>query len=119
MTERIEVFSRDTLIAVRDVDYSERKLKVRNFLEPEGFNLYLLPFGKDTDPSWEDYLDFLRERCFPPNRTGAKRILKYLGLAEYDPIAIVHKTHGVMNDDYIWLRFDKETLRFEDVKFRD
>ncbi len=33
----------------------------------------------------------------------------------YNPWEIVRKTHGFLWDDYMWIRFEGETLTWEDV----
>ena len=40
-------------------------------------------------------------------------------VSEYNPWEIVKKTHGVMFEDFIWVRFEGEALVWEDVKIRD
>ncbi len=60
-------------------------------------------------------LEVLRLRCFDEGTQDTEENLRKLGLTEYDPLEIVRRTHGVLNDDYIWIRFPGEDLRAEDV----
>ena len=46
------------------------------------------------------------------------KLLDSLGMQAYNRWGIVHKTHGVMADDEIWLRFEGETLTHKDVCLR-
>lgn len=36
----------------------------------------------------------------------------------YEPFLICKKTHGVILGDYSWIRFEGETLTWEDVKIK-
>lgn len=60
-------------------------------------------FGNNAEPNWNDFLDFLEERCVPRTRIGINNILQEMGLDEYDPIRIVEKTQGRMAEDKQWL----------------
>lgn len=118
LIETIEVFSRDELICLLHADYANKEITAENLVEPEGIYLYLLPFGKNKNPTWGDYKHFLSTRTFPSGRADAKVILKGLGIDRYDADAIVRKTHGVMNDDFVWLRYPGENITFKDVRIR-
>lgn len=77
---------------------------VENFVtEP-----YLRPFGVRECVSYQDFLCLLEGRCFPKSRANAKQLLRDAGIDFYDPMQIVKKTHGVMSDDFFWIRFDNE-----------
>lgn len=52
---------------------------------------------------------------FSPTRANADELLESLGMQAYNRWG---KTHGVMADDEIWLRFEGETLRHKDVCLR-
>ena len=118
MQEDIEVFSRDELICIMHIDNANKQITITNFVEPEGMYLYFLPFGKNKNPTWENYKHFLSKRTFSPGRADAKVLLKGLKIDRYDPDAIVRKTHGVMNDDFVWLRYPGEKIEFKDVRVR-
>ncbi|MBQ9278218.1 MAG: hypothetical protein IJ224_06245 [Lachnospiraceae bacterium] len=60
----------------------------------------------------------MQERVLPPCRCDEK-MLKHLGLTEYNAYKILRQTHGVDVDDFKWLRFDGESLTWNDVKVRD
>lgn len=118
MPELIEVFNRDELICTMLVDETLQTIKVQNFVEPSGIMLYLLPFGYDLNPTWQDYEYYLSTRCFESCRPDKAEMLKSLGVPYYDPALIIRATHGVMNDDYVWFRFPGETISFKDVQIR-
>lgn len=63
-------------------------------------------------------LEILEGRCFPRNRANADDLLRRLELKHYHPLDIVRKTHGLMRNDYVWLRFEGEQLTYDDVKIR-
>ena len=63
--------------------------------------------------------EILRSRCIDEGRSDVGRVLKAMGLNEYNPLEIVRRTHGVSYNDYIWIRFPGEKLRAEDVMVRD
>ena len=118
MTERIEVLNKDDVICIIYADYASCNIHIENLVEQSGLYIFLLPFGINNHPTWADYMYYLSTRCFPANRGDAGSILKGLGLREHNPDAIVRKSHGVMNDDFVWLRYPGETLKFEDVRMR-
>ena len=58
---------------------------------------------------------FMEGRCFEENNASREFFLMDLGLESYNPWEIVRKTHGFLWDDYMWIRFEGETLTWEDV----
>ena len=88
------------------VDFKREKVEIINTTD----NILYRAFGIKVKPTWEDFMEFLEERCFPRTRDHMKLILKDLGLDFYDPLAIVEKTKGKMAEDFQWLKityFDK------------
>lgn len=63
-------------------------------------------FGNNVIPDWEDFQEFLSERCIPRQRSGLREYLEALGLEEYDPLAIIEKTGGQMAEDQQWLTIE-------------
>lgn len=70
------------------------------------------------NPTVEQIYNFLETRCMPEGRTQLGEYLDDLGLAEYNPWEIVKITHGVMWEDFLWLKFPGEDITWEDVKVR-
>lgn len=50
----------------------------------------------------EFYL-WLEDRVFPPNRIGAKKILKSLGLKKYNALEIAKRTRACLMGDVWWI----------------
>ena len=91
-----EYFDKDTLCSTLVCDFTDKSLRVINHTN----NL----FGTQTKPTWDDFLEFMAERCVPKTRENLSEILKELDLDRYDAVAIVEKTHGKMAEDNQWLR---------------
>ena len=64
-------------------------------------------FGRQERPTWDDFIEFLEERCVPKSRENINILLKEMGLTEYDPIQIVEKTQGRMAEDAQWLKITR------------
>ncbi|SOC25370.1 hypothetical protein SAMN05880501_11884 [Ureibacillus xyleni] len=85
---------------------------------------YITGFNKQFSPNMEGHITleeleaWLKWRVFPSTRVNADELLDSLGLNAYNRWGIVRKTHGVMADDEIWLRFKGETLTHRDVCLR-
>lgn len=76
------------------------------------------PFGGNK-LDLERVYDFLKERWFEMERPDVSEMLEDLNLDEYNPWKIVKKTHGVMFEDFLWIKFEGEDLLWKDVKIRD
>ncbi|WEG19268.1 hypothetical protein PQ478_21520 (plasmid) [Alkalihalophilus pseudofirmus] len=113
---KFDVMFFDEVIAYVDLKPSgSDKPYVINYIE--GFNKQFSPKpeGNITIVELEKWLKW---RVFPETRVNADELLAALGLNSYNRWAIVRKTHGVMADDEIWLRFKGETLKHRDVTLR-
>ena len=86
-----------------DVNEQEQKVKVKNYTDKIMFRA----FGVVEAPDYNQYLEFLKSRCFPESRDKMKLILKDLGLPFYDPILIIEKTEGRMAEDDFWIRIER------------
>lgn len=77
----------------------------------------IYPFkGKVTK---KKVFDFLKDRCFPDTRENTDEILKELGLKSYVPLEICKKTHGLLFDDYTWLKFPEDgEIEYDDIRIR-
>ncbi|WP_239587169.1 hypothetical protein [Bacillus ectoiniformans] len=90
-------------------------LYVKNYIT--GFNKQ---FSEDSEGhiTTEQMESWLKWRTFPPTRVNADELLQALGLNAFNRWGIVRKTHGVMADDEIWIRFEGEELNHKDVCLR-
>lgn len=86
---------------VIDVDFLNQKIMIQNKTK----DMLRRAFGVTEVPTWNDFNEFLKERCFPATRGNAKDILKQLQLTSYDPLQIIEKTKGRMAEDDMWLKF--------------
>lgn len=86
-----------------DVDEMLQRVEIKNFIT----NPIYRAFGVNTEPSYEDYQEFIKSRCFPETRDKLKLELKRLGIPFYDPIMIIEKTSGRMADDDFWIRIER------------
>ena len=98
-----EYFDKDTLCSTLVCDFTDKNLRVINHTD----SLLKTAFGTQTKPTWDDFLEFMAERCVPKTRENLSEILKALDLDRYDSVAIVEKTHGKMAEDNQWLRITK------------
>lgn len=89
------------------VNFQDKEIRIKNETE----NLLHRAFGIKVKPNWEDFEEFLKERCFPESREGLKLILEQLELDSYETLAIVEKTHGRMAEDLQWIRLRYYTER--------
>lgn len=85
-----------------DVDDKTEKVKIKNFTD----NTLFQAFGREKQPTYADYLDFLKSRCFPETRDKMKIELQRLGIPFYDPFLIIKKTQGRMAEDDFWIRME-------------
>ena len=88
-----------TLIDVNDV---EQTVEIKNYTN----NLMFRAFGKNEQPTYKDYEEFLRSRCFPETRDKLKLVLADLNLPFYDPFLIIQKTEGRMAEDDFWIKIE-------------
>ncbi len=85
-----------------DVDEMDRKIDIHNFIT----NPIYRAFGVNTEPTYDEYEEFIRSRCFPESRDKLKLELKKLDIPFYDPIMIIEKTKGQMADDDFWIKIE-------------
>ena len=80
-------------------DFTDNTVCIENYTD----NLVKTAFGKNTMPTWDDFMAFLEERCVPRERAGIREYLEALGLDEYDPLEIIKRTQGRMAEDDQWI----------------
>ncbi|MCR5767011.1 MAG: helix-turn-helix domain-containing protein [Lachnospiraceae bacterium] len=92
---RLKYYYRDMLCTVIDVDEIAQRVWIKNYTN----NLIFRAFGRNEQPSFADYEEFLESRCFPRTRDKMKLMLKEYDLPFYDPLLIIEKTGGRMEED--------------------
>lgn len=113
---KFDVLWMDEVIAFVD-------LKPENGSSPYVEN-YINGFNKQFSPENNGFITpqeiekWLSWRTFPETRANRDELLKSLGLNSYNRWAIIRKTHGVMADDEIWVRFKGEIITHREVCLR-
>ncbi len=96
---KLNFYNNDTLCSSILADYTDKQVKLENYINDK----FHTAFGVNGNPSWDDYLSFLEDRCVPRKRAGLRGYLDALGLDEYEPLEIVRKTKGRMAEDNQWI----------------
>lgn len=86
-----------------DVDEKRQIVRIKNYTN----RIFYRAFGVITEPSYEDYEEFLESRCFPRTRDKQKILLEAMGLMFYDPLSIIEKTEGRMAEDHFRLIIER------------
>ncbi len=94
---------KEKICTIIDVDDNNRQVQIFNYTKQVMFRA----FGNVLNPTYEEYIDFLKSRTFPETRDKLKLILKDLDLPFYDPFMIIEKTNGKMAEDDFWIRIER------------
>ncbi|MBQ4232198.1 MAG: helix-turn-helix domain-containing protein [Lachnospiraceae bacterium] len=100
---RLYYMFRDMVCTVIDIDEGRRKVRIKNYTD----DLMYRAFGKNTEPTFDDYEMFIESRCFPRTRDKIKLELKRLDIPYYDPILIIEKTEGRMAEDEFYIKIER------------
>ena len=100
---RLYYMYEDMVCTIIDVDEPSQKVWIYNYTR----ELMFRAFGKNTEPTFEDYEEFIESRCFPRTRDKLKLELERIGVPFYDPILIIEKTEGRMAEDRFWIRIER------------
>lgn len=90
----------DILYSLIAADYTDQTLCAENDVS----DVIKTAFGNNEIPTWDDFQNFLEERCIPRARAGLREYLEAIGLDEYDPLEIIKKTSGRMAEDNQWIK---------------
>ena len=101
-TVRLKYYENAMLCTLIDVDEISRIIKIKNFTK----DIYKRAFGTNNIPNYDDYIEFLKSRCFPEERDKLKLMLRELDLPFYDPFMIIEKTRGRMAEDNFWIKIE-------------
>ncbi len=99
----LKYYDNDILCTRICADFTDKTVSIKN----EAYDIVKTAFGKNEIPTWEDFEDFLEERCVPKNRSGIREYLETIGVDEYSPIEIIKKTAGRMAEDNQWLEMEE------------
>ena len=101
--------------AVADVVLSHDKKSISyTKFKPDGLEQ---PFCGDT-LDLERFYRFLKSRCYEDGRADLDIILKKAGFKDNNPYDWVLLTHGVMYDDFFWIKTDHEQITWDEVRIR-
>ena len=100
---RLWYMCKDMPCTLIDVDERNRKIRIQNYMD----NCMMKAFGVKEHPTFDDYEEFLKSRCFPETRDKMKLVLKELDLPFYDPLMIIEKTKGRMAEDDFWVLIER------------
>lgn len=96
---RLNYYNNNDLCTVIIADYTDETVRFENFTDDPIHTA----FGVKSNVTWQNYKDFLRDRCIPKTRMGLKHYLALIKVDEYDPLEIIKKTKGRMAEDCQWL----------------
>lgn len=88
------------------VDFINKSVVIKNY---SSWPLELA-FGINLHPSFDDFLNFIQDRCFPQNVDRPRLHLKELNLDAYNPLSIVKKTHGILSNDHMSIKFLEDKI---------
>lgn len=108
---KFELLSKDEVCTRVEYNPSTKEIKCEQ-LSPV---FYKTVFGKRPH-TVDNLLDFFKERVWEETRYDLDEILESLGLREYDPLSICRITHGKCWEDDMWIRFEGESLQWDDIK---
>ena len=98
----LSYYDGQTLCTKIAADYDEKSVCIENLVT----NALQTAFGNNQEPTWEDYLLILEERCVPRSRAGLRHYLDEIGVDVYDPLEIIKKTFGRMAEDQQWIKVE-------------
>lgn len=98
---RIDFMYKTSVCTTILVDFCNERIEITNKTD----DILHRAFGVNESPSWEDFNEFLSDRCFSKSRGDRKSVLTALGIDSYDPIQIVEQTKGKTYEDSQWMRF--------------
>ena len=105
---KMEIYNKTSLL-VTVTCYQDGTISVDNDI-PSIFH----PFRFPSSSQYELDL-FLKSRIFDESRPDKKEILSSFGLDNFNAFDIAKITHGILLQDEIWLKFDKEPFSWKDA----
>lgn len=100
---RIDFMYKQKICTEIYVDYAHEKIEIINRTN----DIMKRAFGINEKPVWQDFEEFLSDRCLPKTRVMCRTILSRIGIDSYDTFQIIEKTKGRTAEDNQYLRFTK------------
>ena len=100
---RLWYYYKNEVCSIIDVDERKHLIHVIDYTRDD----MLKAFGKTTEITYEMYEEFLESRCFPKERDKMKMKLRELDLPFFDPMMIIEKTQGRMEEDEFWVKIER------------
>ena len=100
---KFEFYDGEILCTQIIADFTDETLSVKNMTE----NIVKTAFGNKIAPTWDDFMNFLEERCLSRSRSGIREYLETIGVEEYEPLEIIKKTGGRMSEDNQWIKWEE------------
>lgn len=119
-----EILYKDKLIA--RITYVENSVNIEQFSDHN--HAFYRPFKRNYTSTWaaqKDIEQWLYSRCFPPRRFNYRQLVHDLHIKQpyghefLEYLVILRLTHGILLEDYFWIRFKGEELTYDEVKLRD
>lgn len=101
--KKLRFYDDKELCTIIYADFTDKTLKAQNYTN----DIVKTAFGNNNLPTWEEFMNFLEERCIPKERCGIREYLETIGITEYNPIEIIKKTKGKMAEDKQWIEIEK------------
>ena len=98
---RLDFMFRQKVCTEIYVDFIGKRIKIINRTD----DIMKRAFGKNENPTWQDFEEFLEDRCMPRSRAYSKTILRRIGLDNYDTLRILEATKGRTADDNQYINF--------------
>lgn len=105
---RFEYLKENEVMSEICIDRQTRKVDVVNRT-----SVVIFMFLGRMEPTIENVYAMLESRCFSRDRYDKNVLLEMLGLIQYDPLDICMKTHGRKINDTFWIRWEGESLKWE------
>lgn len=100
---KLNYYNNKDLCTVIAADYTAETVRFENFTDDPIHTA----FGVKSNTTWQDYNDFLKDRCVPKTRMGLKHYLASIQVDEYNPLEIIRETKGKMAEDSQWIDLEE------------
>lgn len=102
IVKKLTFYNGELICSILYVDFTDKTLMVEN----NDADAVKLAFGNNLMPTWQDFENFLKERCVPRERSGIREYLEVIGVDNFDYMEIIQKTKGKMAEDNQWINVE-------------